>query len=261
LLQGPGEGGGSVHVRVGAITLKLKSEAESCLQSELDYAIGQTWDWPEAGTVAATHRAHVVITTWADPDTPRAEVVGLHYLAHAALAEFGPVVAVLWPDAGRLVPVAAYGDIHRHAEDPLPAETAFWVNFRMFPPGDPLAEPFVSDSVGLHAFGLPDIQICTRQEPDERVSAALCRLAQLVFAGGHHVEVEQVVELGDLGKWQAVRAKARFEPDREVISLSLPGPEGTAGAFDPTPLIKPAPSEPTSQAPSEESADSLSEPG
>jgi hypothetical protein len=243
LLASP-DGGKAIRVRVGEITLELASEAKRASQAEVNYAAAQSWDWPEAATMVSKHVAYVLLTTRTVERTPRSEIVRLHRRAQAALAEFAPVLAVLWPGAGRLTPASGRAEPTGDETDE-PAPTAFCVNFRMFPPVEGEAGPFVSDSVGLHAFGLPDVQIRGEQEPDDAVSAALYQAAERIFTEGCAIEEGAVLDLGDLGLWRASRVRSRFEPDREVIEL-------TAGPGEAAPE---APSEPASETPSDAAPD------
>jgi hypothetical protein len=210
---------GPIRLRVGSITLELISEAKPMPAAEIDYAAAQSWEWPDALTAVTSHEAHVLLTTRTTMDTPRAEVVQLHRQAQAALAEFAPVVAVMWRAAGRLVPISPSGD---NAPEACPDEapTTWCVNFRMFPPSEAKPNQYVSDSVGLHAFGLPDIQIATASEPDEAVSTVLYDLAVRFFAAGCEVADGCEMDFTGLGRWRATRCRAVFEPEREVIELA-----------------------------------------
>lgn len=226
-------------VHVGAIDLHVTSESRRAPQSQLDYAAAQSWDWPDAASAISAHTAHVLLTTRTTVDTPRLDVVRLHCRAQAALAEFAPVVAVVWPDAGRLLPVSALSEPARSGQE-VPSATASCINFRLFPfteqasaeqpvadqaVGEPSsggqpADRYVSDSVGLHAFGLPDVQVCTDGEPNEQVSAVLYQMADRIFAEGWAAGGDAILDLGELGRWQGARTPAFFAPEREVINLT-----------------------------------------
>ncbi len=221
LLAGP-DGGKTIRIQTGAIILELACEAGKAAQAEINYAASQSWDWPEAASVAAKHAAHVLLTTRAPERLPRSEVVRLHRRAQAALSEFAPVVAVLWPGAGRLMPVAgpAPSSTDEAGDEGEPAATTFCVNFRVFPPAEGQAGLFVSDSVGLHAFGLPDVQTRSEREPDDAVSLVLYKVVEQIFAEGCRTKDGDLLDLGDLGLWRASRVRSRFEPEREVIELN-----------------------------------------
>jgi hypothetical protein len=227
LLPSP-DGGRTIRIRAGGIALELTSEAKKAAQAEISYAASQSWDWPEAAAVVGKHAAYVAVTTRSPESAPRGEIVHLHCRAQAALAEFAPVLAVLWPGAGRLMP-ASSPTAPTTDDSPESAPTTLCVNFRMFTPPEGEAGPFVSDSVGLHAFGLPDVQICGAREPDDAVSAVLYQIAERIFAEGCEIKDEDVLDLGELSSWRASRGRSRFEPDRDVIELTAaknePSPE------------------------------------
>lgn len=215
---------GPMRLRVGSIVLELTPAAKPIPASEIDYAASQSWDWPDALSAVSGHAAHVLLTTRTSMNTPRREIVRLHSRAHAALAEFAPVVGVMWQDAGRLVPFSAPGDDATGSGEGA-APIAVCINFRMFPPSEASPDQFVSDSVGLHGFGLPDLQIATPAEPDETVSNVLYHLAERFFSDGCEIADGSEIDLAHLGRWRAARCRASFEPAREVIELSPVKPE------------------------------------
>ena len=90
----------------------------------------------------------------------------------------------------------------------------------MFPQSEARPGQYVSDSVGLHAFGLPDVQIATETEPDETVSVALYRLVERFFCKGCEEQDGSEIDLADGGRWRVTRCRAVFPPDREVIELA-----------------------------------------
>ncbi|MCZ6816551.1 MAG: hypothetical protein O7F76_07590, partial [Planctomycetota bacterium] len=92
---------------------------------------------------------------------------------------------------------------------------------------------FVCDTVGLHGFGLPDVEIVTEDEPDEGVSAALAELSGRFFVAGCDVAEGGRVAISDGSTWLASRGKARFAPSRAVIELRrVDGSEDSAMESD-----------------------------
>lgn len=85
-------------------------------------------------------------------------------------------------------------------------------------PAEGTAAQYVCDSIGLHLFGLPDVQIVTTTEPDEAVSAAVYQVADQVFAASWACAADAVVEAGG-ARWRVSYAEARFPPHRRVIEL------------------------------------------
>lgn len=206
-----------IRVRVGTMRLDLATFRTAVTQSQIDYAAEQAWDWPEAAEHVAGHSAHVTLTTQYPAEAAPCTVVQLHHRAHSALAEFAPVVGILWPDACRLLPAASLSDHCGSADDAAP--TRCCVNFRVFPLEGAETGHFVADTVGLHAFDLPDIQVVTDREPDDVISAVLYDLAERFFRTGCDLEEGQELHLPSDVCWRVRKTSSRFPPDRSVIQL------------------------------------------
>jgi hypothetical protein len=215
-----------ISIGVGDIRLGLRGVPRPMPRADFAYALSQSWDWPEAEQCAKAHKAHVIFTTQAGPSTPRAEVVALHKRAHAALGEFAQMLAVCWPAAGRLVPPA---DAERTCSTQTwnsPAVPS--INFRTFTLSDDPRGEFLSDTVGLHAFGLPDMEVATASEPDETVSAVLYKLADRFFSEGCAIQERTRLDLQSLGEWRATPAESSFKPHRRVLRLRRIDPDSDA---------------------------------
>jgi hypothetical protein len=226
--QGPGPAKERIMIRTGPMTLQLAGVPRPVGQDQIACAAAQSWDWPEASSSVAGHRAHVLLTTHSPAETPGVDIVHLHRRAHAALGEFSQVLAALWPEAGRLVPPAA--SLGSTAQSPSagagqleeggPAIAGCCVNFRVLPLEEPEGGCFVADSLGLHAFGMPDIEIVTEGEPDESVSAVVYELAERFLAAGCSIEEGDEFSLDGKTNWRAERTQARFPPQRGVLQLT-----------------------------------------
>jgi hypothetical protein len=124
------------------------------------------------GAPAAVERAHASVLL--------AEMMGhLHAREHrraafrsvvTALLAMTDPVATWWPNACKLVPPAEAAD---HG----------FVNVRLFNVQDEPDE-MVMDSLGLHVFGLPDVQCRFRDLEPGRVAAQLYDLAARIFERG-----------------------------------------------------------------------------
>ncbi len=226
--QGPGPARERIKIRTGPMTLQLAGAPRPVGQDQIDYAAAQSWDWLEASSSVAGHRANVSLTTHSPAETPGVDIVHLHRRAHAALGEFSQVMAVLWPEAGRLVPPAAsLGSTAQSTsasagqrEEGGAAIAGCCVNFRVLPLEEPEGGCFVADTLGLHAFGMPDIEIVTEGEPDESVSAVMYELAERFLAAGCSIEEGDEFSLDGKTNWRAERTQARFPPQRGVLQLT-----------------------------------------
>ncbi len=204
-----------VRVRAGDVELELVGAATRVPKDELDFAISQLSAPSEAVDISDRHVAHVRFHTECPADTPCRDVVHLHLCAHAALAEFTPVPAVLWPAAGRLVPAA---DLDK-PDDSETSLVTMCVRFRVSHADESAAGYFVSDTVGLHAFGLPDVQVITDGEPGEAVASVVRDLAGGVFNEGCDVQNGRILSpiIDDI--WESSLESASFPPQRNVIQL------------------------------------------
>src|SRR5207249_1120664 len=124
--------------------------------------LSQTFDWPEADMVAANHHGHVIVTSHSPIDAGPRDVLRLHCRAHAAIGEFAPLSAVLLPEAGHLISPPTFLEARGSGPDP----TATCITFRTF---SLAGQATLCDTVGLHAFGLPDLQLVVAGEPDEAI--------------------------------------------------------------------------------------------
>ena len=207
------------RIALGETSLDVSPYGHPLESAQLDSAVAQSWDWPEAAASVAGHEAHMVlrsVSAWHE-DPPA--VVGLHRAAHAALAEFTPVTAVLWPAAGRLTRSPAGSDAESATDEPahFPRMCISYRSCRV-EQGD--SAVFVSDTVGLCGFGLPDVQVLTRTEPDSEVSSLVYETAQRLFFAGCRLQDDQVWPGASGEEWSMARARALCPPEREVIQLT-----------------------------------------
>jgi len=230
LVEG-GSGGNAILVRIGVVDLRVESRPGAVSHALLEYAARQSWDWPEAREAVAGHAGYVVLTSEAQAEAAPADVVRLHHQAHAALAEFAPMIAALWPGGGILSPPSALQGLRDLAGGDPSLLTSF-VSFRTFPPEEWDGPEFVSDTAGLHAIGLPDYEVATELAPDDRTSAVLYEIAGRAFASPETAGAESAIDLGELGRWRLERGRSRFPPDRDVLVLS-PSDEPPAEGWDP----------------------------
>ncbi len=204
---------------VGAIQLSAQVTNQPCNLTEIDAAVGQNWERPKALETVSRHVAHVFFISSFSGATPRDQVVRLHHRAHAALAEFAPVIAVLWPDAGRLVPLDRLDSLAKQSTSHTADISNTCTTCRVFPLDGENAGMFLSDSIGLHAFGVPDVQLVTQGRPDEFVAGAMHQLVDRFFMTGCEMEDGGDVDLGDGRIWRVKKVQSTFTPDRVVMQF------------------------------------------
>jgi hypothetical protein len=204
-----------IKLTTSEITLELESISKPVPRTQINDAAAQSWEWPEAARTSAPHTAHVIFSTRADAEAPRAASIRLHCRAHQALAEFAPVVAILWPAAGRLLPVVSLSRVLGMTDD-FELAKATCLNFRTFPLEGPEAGRFLCDTVGFAAFGVADLEVECAGPPTADLTEAIYRRAQEMFEAADDLHADgTTLEHGPF-KGNIERTRSRFTPDRDV---------------------------------------------
>jgi hypothetical protein len=213
------------ELSVGSRRILLHCIPRPVVSDIVEYALAQSWDWPDAAPSVRGHSAQVACRTQIDGGS-REEMVRLHSTVAAALCEFAPVIGVLWPEAGRLIAAA---QLMSCAASTTPASlmAATCVSFRSFTDGEGASAKFVCDTAGLSAMGLIDLQVICDTEPGEEISATLYRLAEQMFTTGRKIEPGTKVPGPDGREWSAESCQAKFPPMRPVLELRPPPQESS----------------------------------
>lgn len=218
------EGGDESRLSVAFGPIRMTLAVQTLPTAELNAAASQSWDWADAAGAIRACSCGVRVTTHVAEfagETSRERIVRLHCRAHAALAEFLPVIGVNWPSAGRLTSIGAIQAAIDTA-DSFELARATCLNFRTFELDGDDAGMFLCDTLGLTAFGLRDAELITRREPDESVSAILYHIAGEMFRRGAVPDDDSTVELDDANRWQVTHGQSHIAPHREVCRLESP---------------------------------------
>ena len=205
-------------IPVPLITAIAASEPGERRVVEREHDFGQSWGWPEAKAVVEQATASVALF----------EVMGHLHARHDRSAAFRAVVdaviattapiATWWPNVELFVPPA---DLAVHELEGL-------VNVRLFRVEDTDGE-LLMDSLGLHAFGLPDLQCRFRGLDPSAVANLLLNTALYVFEHGDVIEDGNTISgLGGDGQWPCRHEAAQVAPDRAVLAIE---PEVARGPF------------------------------
>jgi len=208
-------------IHAGPIAMELRSSAEPCDANALNDVLAISPDGPESARLVAGHEAHATLTSVYSPQTPHDVVIRLHHRAHAALMEFAPVTAVVWPMAGRCVPADQLPALLDQAADPARPMARTCIQLRVFPLSEPNSGWVLTDCVGLCALGLPDIQIINPAQPDEAIVRTLHDLTERFLTSGCDLEDGTTLAVGDGPPGQVSHTRGAFPPDREVIQIAL----------------------------------------
>jgi hypothetical protein len=188
---------------------------------ELRPALQQAAEWPQANTVVAPHTAVVQISDFhAEGLDARTRLAFMHDVVSALLA-LAPPIAIHWQPSQRLIPPDRYRAERRGGHDPIfPA-----VHLRHFTVEDPLVDETVTDTLGLTALGLPDLQCHYTGLTRETVATVLQRVAYVLFAQGNVLgEGDTVAGLTPEQPWRCRRQLSLIPPVREIIDLDPGAP-------------------------------------
>jgi len=176
--------------------------------------VSQTWDWPEAAAAVDASRASLLVTEmFADTSDPEERVAALDAVVAALVPVTDPLL-VSWPHSQRVV------DPHREAADDLDGV----INVRMFAvAGDDSA--LVMDTLGLHVFGLPDVQCHFRDREPAEIAALLYSTAVYEFESGDVIADGNTISGPDgEGRFVCRREPALIQPARTVLDIDLGDP-------------------------------------
>ena len=181
--------------------------------------VSQTWDWAEAESAVARCSASVLVTEmlaegWSAPDRVSAVTRVLVALCRATEA-----VAVHWPNSQRVCD-----------PDLLEADDLTGVlNVRFFGvAGDD--DAMVLDTLGLHVFGLPDLQCHFRGREPGEIAGLLYATAVYVFDEGDVILDGNTISGTDPDeRYVCRRESSLLEPSRPVLDVDL-GPPYAAGS-------------------------------
>ncbi len=182
----------------------------------LEESLGQTWNWPEARQAAArAPHTLLVMDFMAAGLHPKRRLENFPKILHAVTAHI-PCLALHFPASQCLV---APDDFQANApggEDGFPLLGL--VNVRLFSVRDREGE-IVMDSLGLHVFGLPDVQChCSGADP-EALGNWLFSLALYVAETDRVIESGDTVDGVDGGRLVMAYEESLVPPRRVVLDV------------------------------------------
>ncbi len=182
-----------------------------------DEAVAQAWNWPGAREAVDRSRAWLTVADRSAGNLPRASRLRLLHGAVASVMELVPVTALHWLSSDRLVDPAAYFEM---TSDLLRFVGAS-INARLFGVDSPRSGEAVMDTLGLGAFGLPDLQIHYRSLDHNRLAAWIYNLAAFTFEKGDVLENGSTVPgLEPESAWKCRREWSLVAPKREVVDVN-----------------------------------------
>lgn len=185
-----------------------------------EVALRETWDWPGAEDAVARSRAVLYVADEAGLQND--ERLALFQSLVRVLVTKLPVLAIHWMASQRIVDPAKY--VVPDSENPLPRGP---VHVRV----RPTERETIFDTLGLCAFGMPDLQVRPTDIDPTVVAGWLYECARHVFARGAFMAERDTIDGVD-GTWSCHPRRAIVPPDRDVIELrrlSLPSVERMQG--------------------------------
>ncbi len=173
----------------------------------------QTWDWAEADEVVARCRTSILVSEmFAGAADPGERVSALAAVVRILVERTRPEL-VSWPLSQRVTP-----------PEPDAGDLDGMINIRLFTvAGDETA--LVMDSLGLHVFGLPDVQCHFRDREPGEIAALLHSTATYLFEAGDVIADGNTISgLDGTGAYVCRREPALIAPKRTVLDVDLGDP-------------------------------------
>ncbi len=176
--------------------------------------VGQTWDWNGAEAAVARSRASVLVTEMMSTGSSRQERIAALTAVVGALVRQTAPEAISWGHSQRVCDPAAF------AADDLDGI----LNVRLFTvSGSPGA--MVMDTLGLHVFGLPDVQCHFADRSPGEIAAMLWATALYLFDAGDVIaDGNTISEPDGEGRYVCRRETALLDPTRPVLDVDLGDP-------------------------------------
>ncbi len=194
----------------------------------LEEALSQSWQFAEArDTLRDCRFAITVQETVVGAAKPVERLEALQQAVSVVLdAVHGE--AMYCVDSRQLIPPGLFlGEVEARG---VPALQAGAINVRLYRVDSPgVADGrLLMDTLGLHVFGLPDLQIDFRWLEPGAVAKTLFAAAAYLFEQGDVIEDGHTIE-GCLpgSRWTAQHAQSIVEPHRQVIALDPGEPYST----------------------------------
>jgi hypothetical protein len=141
-----------------------------------------------------------------------------------SVLELAPCSAIYWTTSERLVSPDLYQQNQASGDIIYPA-----VNVRLFRILERAPGECVMDTLGLSAFGLPDLQCHFSQLDPSQMAQILFNISYYIYDQGDVIQDGHTIQgLTPNQKWKCQHEMALVSPEREVVDIN-PGPPYAAG--------------------------------
>ena len=176
--------------------------------------VSQTWDWEGAEAAVSASRCSLLVTEMFGDGRTLQERWDAMSAVVSEMAQLTRPTALSWPQSQRV------GDPELFATGDLDG----LINVRYFSiSNDPGA--IVMDTLGLHVFGLPDVQCHYRDREPGEIAAMLFSTAVYLFRSGDVIADGNTIS-GPRGdeRFVCFHERALLAPSRQVIDVDLGEP-------------------------------------
>lgn len=210
----------------GGIALTVEERAPD--PAALSAALAQSWQFPEARQALEPCRFVLTLRETPVPGAPPAQRLRTLQAAVQTVLEAVHGEALHCIDSQQFIPPGLFvGETEARG---IPTLQAGAINVRFFRIDTPgVADGrFLMDTLGLHALGLPDVQIDYRWLDPGAVARTLFGAAAYLFEFGDVIEEGHSIE-GCLpgSRWSAKRMDSVAEPRRPVVAFDPGVPYST----------------------------------
>lgn len=185
-------------------------------EADIARALTQSRDWKDAGNAARSHEARLVVSDLRAAGLGYKNRLRIFQDLVTAVSACATPCAILWRPSGKLVNPLALTRAPRPGEKRDILQSA--VALRRLPPPGGGAKMSI-DTLGLHAFGLPDLECTVRLEDPAKVESFLMSIARYLFDLGDVLPDGKVVKGATGDRYILKRTRAAAVPSRAVLAL------------------------------------------
>ena len=190
--------------------------AENIDQRELEMALEQTWDLPEAASAVKECQHAILICEMQGQFLKSKDRLANLQKVLATVLGIADVKAVHWPTSRRIVNPQTIMEALEQGEYDSIANGA--VNVRLYNIEDTENE-IVMDTIGMEYLSLTDFQCHFKDLPPSEVAATLFGCAGYLLNESPNIESGHTIEGCDGMPWLCSFEHALIEPGRQVIDL------------------------------------------
>jgi Domain of unknown function (DUF4261) len=192
----------------------FQPDGQDDIHKKLEKAYQQLWHWPEAKEETASCKYELVVSDLMSRPLPYKKRNELFQNFVIAVAKSMSPKAIYFPTSEKLVETQEYlAQVESQGLEYLYG----LLNVRLFNLPD---ESLLMDTVGLHAFELPDFQFRFKDHDASVVAGLLSSYGHYIFGYGSVILDGETVEgVEDGSKWKCVYSQSLLPPERNVLNI------------------------------------------